>query len=90
MRSIKEVNPKAHERLRMMDYSHSLMRYPRLKMQAEGILPPTFGRVASFAEQGMSQNVPVRSEHPVQSVLTYIKKASVFYSKQVQLLKKGY
>ena len=67
MRSIKEVNPKAHERLRMMDNSHSLMRYPRLKMQAEG-------RVASFAEQGMSQNVPVRSEHPVQSVLTYIKK----------------
>ena len=63
----------------------SLMRYPRLKLQAMGEVPPTYGRVASFAEQGMAKNVNIREQHPVISILDYIKDASVFYSKQVQL-----
>ena len=72
-----------------MENVPSLIRYPRVKLQAEGKLPPTFGRVASFAEQGMSHNVSLRSEHPVQSVLGYIKNSSVFFSKQVHLLLKS-
>ena len=58
-------------------------------LQAEGSLPPTFGRVASFAEQGMAKNVPLREMHPVQSLLSYIKQASIFYSKQVKLCFEG-
>ena len=37
----------------------------------------------------MSQNVPLREDHPVQSILAHMKKQSIFYSKQVQLLQKG-
>lgn len=34
----------------------AIMRYPRLAKQQQGIFPPSFGKIASHAEHGMSVN----------------------------------
>ena len=89
MTSISKVHSDYYQLLVNMKNPASLIRYERLKLQSRGEAPPTYGRVASFAEQGMSQNVLLREQHPVEAVLTFIKNESIFYSKQVKLLQKG-
>ena len=37
----------------------------------------------------MSANVKLREQHPIEAILSYIKKQSIFYSKQVKLYEEG-
>jgi hypothetical protein len=89
LNEIKSLSTKNYNALMAFKNPASIMRFPRLLLQENGDVPPTYGRVASFAEQGMAKNVTIREEHPVISIMDYIKDASVFYSKQVQLYNQG-
>ena len=82
MKELKTANPKHHKTISDLKNPEMLILHKRLILQAAKQVPPTFGRIASFVEQGMSQNKERRTMTIVRSILDMIRGLSRFYSGQ--------
>ena len=82
MKELKTANPKHHKTISDLRKPEILILHKRLLLQAAKKAPPTFGRITSFVEQGMSQNKERRTMTIVRSILDVIHGLSRFYSEQ--------
>ena len=85
MKELKTANPKHYKTILELKHPETLVLHKRLELQAARKAPPTYGRISSFVEQGMSQNKERRTMTIVRSVLDLIRGLSRFYSQQQRL-----
>ena len=91
--SMLEVGKGREHFMRLTDPSKSpgpsLLLHPRLQLQAAGLAPPTFGKIASFVEQGTSENKDKRTMPLVDAIVAVTRRFSEFSSSQRNLLKES-
>jgi hypothetical protein len=85
LNALRDVNHKYYELYANFERPEKLFLYPRLLLQSQGLLPATYGRSMSFVEQGMKENVEVRSMHPLESFVAFTVAESQLFTRENDL-----
>jgi hypothetical protein len=96
METLRKTKPSAYEKINKVTLPEAnepmlpqlLQHIPRRDMQADGRFGPNFGKVASFAEQGMSETVQDRLLPPFLALIRRVSKMSQYNGKFKNLVRK--